>query len=293
MTRRPSCAEASLERAEPLAATASRVDNWILVEYRGVWAYDPVAASALSDPVKAHLRERIRALRPAKVLFVRRGRALHQERLSVFWGNSSEDGARLFRAELASHDGLLEYDFESPGEPVSHPLLLVCTHGKHDRCCARYGRPLYEALREQVEEGWLWQVSHIGGDRFAGNLICLPEGLYFGRVGAAEAWSVLDEHLAGRIHLGCYRGRSAYAVPVQAAERRIRGELGLTGIGDLALVGAEGAGDRWHVRFRAGDRLVETEVALVLGELTYLTCSSEALTHPRHYVAGSPRVSAV
>src|SRR5712691_6138517 len=110
MTRRPSCAEASLERAEPLAATASRVDNWILVEYRGVWGYDPVAASALSEPVKAHLRERVRTLRPAKVLFVRRGRALRHEPFSVFWVNSSEGGAKLFRAELASHDGLLEHD---------------------------------------------------------------------------------------------------------------------------------------------------------------------------------------
>ena len=90
MTRRPFCAEASLERAEPLAATASRVDNWILVEYRGAWAHDAVGASALSDAVKAHLRERVRALRPAKVLFVRRGTALRHRPLSVFWGRSGE-----------------------------------------------------------------------------------------------------------------------------------------------------------------------------------------------------------
>jgi hypothetical protein len=292
MTRKPFCAEASLERAESLAATASRVDNWILVEYRGVWGYDAVGASALTEPVKAHLLDRVQALRPAKLLFIRRGRALHQRLLSVFWGNSSEDGARLFRAELASHDELLALDFESPGEPVAHPLLLVCAHGKHDRCCARYGRPLYEALLEQVDDGWLWQVSHVGGDRFAGNLVCLPEGLYFGRVGAEEAWPVLDEHLAGRIHLECYRGRCAYTFPVQAAESRIRGELALTGIGDLALVVAEGAEGRWRVRFRAAERIVETEVETILGELTYLTCNSGALRHPRRYAAGSLRVSA-
>ena len=58
MRRRPFCAEASLERAEPLAATASRVDNWILVEYRGVWAHDAIGASALSAHLKEHLRER-------------------------------------------------------------------------------------------------------------------------------------------------------------------------------------------------------------------------------------------
>ena len=30
---------------------------------------------------------------------------------------------------------------------------------------------------------WVWQCTHVGGDRFAGNLVCFPEGLFFGRVG--------------------------------------------------------------------------------------------------------------
>ena len=37
--------------------------------------------------------------------------------------------------------------------PVEHPLHIVCTHGKHDPCCARYGRPLFEALAEQQQSG--------------------------------------------------------------------------------------------------------------------------------------------
>src|SRR5207237_1359720 len=90
MTRRPFCSETSLERAEGLAATASRVDNWILVEYRGAWASDAVDGARLSRPVKVHLRERLRALRPAKVLLVRRGRSLHRRPLNVFWGRSHE-----------------------------------------------------------------------------------------------------------------------------------------------------------------------------------------------------------
>ena len=44
-------------------------------------------------------------------------------------------------------------------------------------------------------------IVPFGGDRFAGNVVVLPEGLYYGRVRPEEAWTVLDEHLAGRIHL--------------------------------------------------------------------------------------------
>ena len=50
------CAETSLAHAEPLAATASRVDTWILIEYRGLWAHDAVDGSTLSRELKAHLR---------------------------------------------------------------------------------------------------------------------------------------------------------------------------------------------------------------------------------------------
>src|SRR5437764_885854 len=163
--RRPFCSEESLHNAEPLAATASRVDNWILVEYRGLWGYDALGTSGLADAVKEHLRRRARELRPSKLLFVRRAQRRDRPGLCAFWGHSTERGSTLYRAALTSHDDLRSLDFESPGEPVTHPLLLVCTHGKHDRCCARYGRILYEALRDQVEDDWVWQCSHVGGDR--------------------------------------------------------------------------------------------------------------------------------
>ena len=54
------------------------------------------------------------------------------------------------------------------------PLFLVCTHGNHDKCCAKFGIPVYEKLQEASVGDQAWQCSHIGGDRFAGNLICLP-----------------------------------------------------------------------------------------------------------------------
>jgi hypothetical protein len=285
-SRRPFCAEESLHNAEPLAATASRVDNWILVEYRSLWGYDALGTSGLGDSVKEHLRRRALELRPSKLLFVRQARRRHRPGLRAFWGRSSESGSTLYSADLESHDQLLGLDFESPGEPVRHPLLLVCTHGKHDRCCARYGRILFDALRDEVDDDWVWQCSHVGGDRFAGNLVCLPEGLYFGRVRPADAWSVVGEYLAGRIHLDCYRGRSCHPFAVQAAERAIREHAGLTGVDDLALVSQR------PIRFHAGDRIYEVDVDIESGELIYQTCTTDRLTHPRRYVAGSLRESA-
>jgi hypothetical protein len=283
------CSEVSLQNAEPLAGTASRVDHWILVEYRGLWGYDAVAASGLTDDVKNRLRRQRDARPNTKLLFIRRPHRRDHPSLSVFWGSSPERSGGLFHAEVERYDDLLRLDLtERDGDRLSRPLLLVCTHGKHDRCCARYGRPLYKALEEQAEDGWVWQASHLGGDRFAGNVVFLPEGLYFGRVAPADAWSVLDEYLAGRIELDHYRGRSAYTFAEQTAEVAVRRATGLRGLEDLELVEHEGA----HVRFRAGVRAFDVGVSYEPGALTYLTCSAETLRHPRHYAAVILRESA-
>ena len=199
--------------------------------------------------------------------------------MRIFWGGSAEAGSWLRGAEVGTYEELLELDFTGGGDVVDHPLLLVCTHGKHDRCCARYGRPLYEALAEVADEGWVWQCSHVGGDRFAGNLVVLPEGLYFGRTRADEAWTVLDEYLGGRIHLPLYRGRSPYPFPVQAAERVVRERTGARALDAVRVVSTD------PILIETGGRVYEVEVERSLGELTYLTCSAETLRHPRRYAA--------
>ncbi len=291
---RPFCSEVSAENREPLVATASRIDHWLLVEYRGVWPRGPLAGSGLAEEVKAHLARQLGALARSRFLFIRRPDRRHQPRLVCFFGTSRERASSFFRIEVDEHERLLDLDLAaaatgdgSIGEPVDHPLLIVCTHGKRDRCCALYGRPLYDALRDQADETWVWQASHVGGDRFAGNLVCLPEGLYYGRVAPADVWSLLDEHLAGRIDLDRFRGRCCYPFPAQAAEQAIRVETGLRGIDDLELAGSEARGnDAWRVRFveRASGRAHERRVTEEEGQLTYLTCSAATLRHPRHFV---------
>jgi hypothetical protein len=277
------CADLSRENDEPLAATASRIDNWFLIEYRGLWAREAVPGSGLSDQVKRHLRDQVRSVPHGRLLFVRRPDRRGLRELVAFTAASRPGQTTLTRTELGSYDDLRELDLRA-GTPVDHPLFLVCTHGKHDPCCARYGRPLYEALRDELEPDWVWQVSHIGGDRFAGNLVCLPEGLYYGRVDRETAGSVLDEHLAERISMANYRGRSIYTFAVQAAERALRERTGLVGIGDLALERVERRNGSTRVTFSAGGATHELHVEREHGDLTRLTCGSETLERPPRFV---------
>jgi hypothetical protein len=288
-TRRPLCSDLSRENFEPLAATASRIDYWLLIEYRGLWGRAPLGGSGLSDEVKEHVRTQLRGRGSARLLFVKRPERRGRQGINLYHGSTSEQETGFFERRLGSYAELLDVDLASGGEPLEHPLFVVCTHGKRDRCCAVYGRPLYETLRDELDEDWVWQSTHVGGDRFAGNVVVLPDGLYFGRVGINGAAQLADAYLAGRIDLEHYRGRCWYPFTVQAAEQALREELGLTGTGDLAFAGATRDGEGWKVSFQLRDGTVhERRVVGELGELTYLTCDSERLQRPRRFRAVNP-----
>jgi hypothetical protein len=297
--RRAFCASVSSANDEPLAATASRIDHWILIEYRGAWSRDVLGDSLFSPELKAHLREQLAALDHARLLFVKKPERRAQAGRHVFFGTSMPGRERLLELEVEHQSDLVAFDFAAAlatGNPAAAvlegPLYVVCTHGKRDRCCARHGRPLYEALCNESDARRVWQSTHVGGDRYAGNVVALPRGLYYGRVEPADVPALVAAELAGNVHLDRYRGRSAYPFPVQAAEHEIRRSEGLAGIDDLAFVGVDAAAGTWRVRFRAPDSIVhEVEVAAVRAdEPTYLTCDAAEPRRALRYQATAHRV---
>ena len=291
--KRSLCADVSGAAEESLAATASRIDRWLLVEYRALWDRDVLGGSLLSPPLKEHLRDQLARLGHARLLFVKRPERRSHARRMLFLGSSRAGEESIYALEFEHHDDLLEYDFATalldggtPGVPVDHPLFIVCTHGKRDRCCAKYGRPLYDSLKGKVDPAWVWQSTHVGGDRFAGNVVVLPEGLYYGRVDDEDLDPVLDSYFDRRIHLDRYRGRSIHTFVVQAAERALREEEGLTGIDDVKLARVERRGEGWRVSLRAGGALRKVDVESELAEEpVYLTCGSLTPQRPRRFTA--------
>ncbi len=291
--KRALCADVSEEASESLAATASRVDRWLLVEYRGLWDRDVLGGSLLSEALKEHLRDQLVKLGHSRLLFVKQPSRRRQRRRMLYLASSRPGEESLHALEFDHHDDLLDYDFAAamldgglPGVPVEHPVLIVCTHGKRDRCCAKYGRPLYDGLRRRVDPAWVWQSTHVGGDRFAGNVVLLPEGLYFGRVDDSDLDPLLDRYFERKIQLDRYRGRSAYTFAVQAAECAVRRAEGLNGIDDIALKGVKPRGEGWRVTLTAAGATRKVDVVGELAEEpVFLTCSSATPQRPRRYSA--------
>ena len=126
------CAAVSTANAESQSATASRIDGWILLEYRGMWDRDVLGRSLLSDELKAHLREQLHALRPSRLLFLKKPERRSYGRRYVSFGTSRPGAERFYRLEVDHLEDLREFDFaaalsaeEPPGIPVDHPLFVV------------------------------------------------------------------------------------------------------------------------------------------------------------------------
>jgi (2Fe-2S) ferredoxin len=275
------CSAASRARDEPLTGTASRVERWLLVEHRGAWGPQSVPSSRLPRAAARALAETAAAAR-ARLLLVRRPAGVPVTPGRWVFAVDSRPGRERVRARHVTTDAALTdlhpaYDGEAEGwEPYDGPLFLVCTHGRHDRCCALRGRPVAQALSRRHPDR-TWESSHVGGDRFAANLVVLPEGLYLGRVPPEEAVAVVDGLAAGTLPRGHVRGRSSLPLPVSAAQQLAREALDRWRTDELRLAAQELLEpDVWRVRLAAPD--VEVVVRYDRsgdGQRHLLTCGAQ------------------
>jgi hypothetical protein len=237
------CAVASRARDEPVFGTASRVDRFVLVESPGPWGPRALPQSrGLREALVLELQQRAKAAHARLLLIRRPGRpatpTFDGAGRVVYAADCRPGRERLLRRVVVDDRELggLQPPFGSDpyvtGWSRAEALVGVCTQGAHDACCAMLGRPVAAALAVSHPE-LAWEISHIGGDRFAPNILVLPGGHYLGRLPPAEAPAVVDAVLAGRRPSPYYRGRSAWVTPVQAALELAAGRLGVSELDGL------------------------------------------------------------
>ncbi|MEV4438187.1 sucrase ferredoxin [Streptomyces sp. NPDC049577] len=253
------CATASRDLTEPLAGTAAIARTWLLIEQPGPWGADALTSSHLAPAAGRALQEAAEGTGVRIALIRRPGRhadchgpATHR----VFAAHTAPGRSWIRTAEITDPAGLATgLDFAALGagehgglwEPYEgDPFALVCTNGKRDRCCALLGRPLAAELAASGDME-VWEVTHIGGHRFAPTLFVLPYGYAYGRATAHGVKDVVEAARDGRVVTGNCRGRSAWERPAQAAELAVRELTGEEGADALDVVGTEGAAPLWSV----------------------------------------------
>lgn len=279
------CSVRALARGDSPVATASPAQRWLLIEQPGPWGRDALAESRFDQTVAAQLARRSRAENVRLLLVRRPGERLADSGRRWAYADSRPGHEGLWWSARGSDADLLTAPWDgSVGERTERPVYLVCTHGGHDACCALRGRPLARTMPAPGPTD-VWECSHLGGDRFAANVVVLPHGFYYGQV-PDDGAELVAAHERGQVALPWLRGRAGVAPPGQAAQHHARGVLGLLALDDLPVLSVEpttapGAEiERWVVTMAGPDgqvvAAVESRPSAVADRLT---CRA---THPAH-----------
>lgn len=254
-TSTPSCTDSALAAGEPLVGSAPDAAGWVCLEQPGPWGAKAWTSSHLDPELGAAIEQAVGAagLRPS--LIRRPGRTTDDGTRHVLVASSHPSRSWLLEARISDPATLLSLDVGAVAAGdrdaaiaslplltvVDEPVLLVCTNGTRDTCCARLGRPV-ALTAEAAHPGRVWEVTHTSGHRFAATTVLLPSGYLHGRV--LEAGPLLRTATAGVLEPTGVRGRSCWPPAGQAAEELVRATAGVTGLDDLVV---SGAGEDWKV----------------------------------------------
>ncbi|MFJ5699094.1 sucrase ferredoxin [Arthrobacter sp. NPDC093139] len=277
-----------------MAGTASHGVVWVLIEYRGGWPLNGFEGLDLEPETKAIVLAAAKAAQ-ARVLLVRRPGPRRREGQS-HWAVLRHENSGAYRQQWGTwskDEDLAEIAtaLSIPGRLGHPPVILVCTHSQHDQCCAVWGRPVGRALSERWPE-LVWECTHIGGDRFAGNVVVAPDGVYYGRLDAESSVATIDEHLAGRIHGEYLRGYTDLFPPQQAAVAATLRRFGPAGRHDYLVTETVRDGDHWRIRITGlppHPARVDVELEARRAPPCRLTCRGPAMSSALVYELTSVR----
>lgn len=266
------CAEASRCAQEDPIESASLVQTYVLVECPQPWAASAIDSRAIPEALRQVLQDIQTQNSTGKPIPQRENSSLEQLNHQLFvqrrsWGTvrcllihrntTQTTGCQtvlIYHQKAGAFcNGYDRYEFsvqslEQAAQVIQKffcqpPVptrtrdrvedLLICTHGSHDQCCARYGNPFYaqackvvSSLGESDRTIQVWRSSHFGGHRFAPTVITFPDGRYYARLDPFSLKSILTR--SGHIQLlsQIYRGWGILPPELQVMERSLWMQLG-------------------------------------------------------------------
>jgi len=289
------CADRARQRDDPMIGSAPYAQGWLLIEHSGPWAVEALVGSGI-DPAVLGALSAAAAATGTRILLVRRpGR----QRVDQAPGWTAVGPTRTVRGtwqtdtdllvaattvrSLADQRSTATIQVSVAEAAPREPVVLVCAHGTHDTCCAVRGRPVAAALAARWPE-LVWECTHLGGDRFAPNVVVLPDAAYYGNLDADSAVRVVADHLAGRLDVCWLRGLARFSPPAQTAIAEVHRRFGPLP-SSAVVAGAVEQLDLHHWRVPvsgAGRRWLATVVA-ERREPAVLTCRAPSATPATAY----------
>lgn len=222
MTGQRFCAIESRKAGDPLPGTGNHPECNLLISWpRKNWSRSLRIASDMETSLTVRIEELVAGGRRVNLIHRRQWPERHH-RLYLFpenlWLDVDRDALPEVVAALANRQPLTSW---SPSS-LTRSLILCCTHGKKDKCCAKFGYRTYQALareaRKHPEKFDVWESSHLGGCRLAASMMVFPALRKYGRISDRDVAPLLARESTGRPYLPCYRGCGTLTPAEQCAE---------------------------------------------------------------------------
>lgn len=228
------CSQHSLDADEPLAGTGVHARTNLLLSWPiGGWTRTFHQAKDMTDAVSQRVKDLVEQ--------GRRVNLMHRPDQPGDWHRAYLMPER--QAFAIPHDELeaflralqQEQDIQrwATGE-VEHKVVLCCTHGIKDRCCAKFGHIGFKALDAAAKayDGAfeIWQSTHLGGCRLASAALVFPDMNKYGRIDPEQADALLASESNNRPYLPNYRGDGALSPIQQIADVEARRRLAEQGV---------------------------------------------------------------
>ncbi len=167
-------------------------------------------------------------------------------------------------------------------------FIGVCSHARHDVCCGERGKQVLRRIQQFDEVEPVFSCSHLGGDRFAANMVILPEGLLLGRVDELSDVQLRQILQREALPVEVIRGRIGIAPVLGATEIWYRQERQITSFSiDATFAVREETDDNcWLVEVAEPDEkaiIVEARLEEA-GVAAQFTCGAEKLSPLQHWV---------
>lgn len=232
------CADGSRAVAENPIGNASTHRVYVLIECPTPWEYRALESSPIPSDLKTLPKELYDQGKPARFLLIHNSKLAQPQQHRVIILEGQEGWSQGYKKQ--------EYQVNDLGEipaiveqvlagspPVENAVesqtrdFLVCTHGSHDQCCARYGKPFFYAANQLIEELSLgdqvrvWEASHFGGHRFAPTVIDFPSGRYYGGLEPTALKAILQQTEVPEAFAHMYRGWGILPETAQVLEQTL------------------------------------------------------------------------
>lgn len=194
------CSDDALSSQEPLNATTFQCNGILLIPFsKRCWGNRAERSFALKGKKERDLLQKLNDLGVSVKFYNPKSEA------DEFLYYDTDESGHLYNEvqkivySCAKH---LRY----PQSLDDRMRAFVCTHGQRDACCAKYGYGIVCELRKEFGELEVFEVSHLGGDRFAASVLCFPSGDMFGHLRPGNVVQCLRAVAQGNIDPHLWRG---------------------------------------------------------------------------------------